>query len=306
IRDGTIGSAQLSTFLHSQKLESGHPPRRPRGVTTELRRVGDARVEAITRVSDQEVDRQILELEFEPGSGTLALRHAQAMPTPGGAPAVAYARMTTRLWLAPDGRLYAHDSRRAMGAVAVVPFLVSSETWSRWEPATPETLEKQAAAHARQDEASRRAAELNRLRPKVGDRAPAFSGTDVLTGRPVTSADFGGKVLVLHSWSTRPGTQPPRALQKLHEKFHARGLEMVGLCRDPAGEREHVFALIRSRSLPWPQLHEGTGTRGEIFEAFHGALPPRYFVIDRQGHVAAILPTTAALEPAVTAALDAP
>ncbi|MBI5771003.1 MAG: TlpA family protein disulfide reductase [Verrucomicrobia bacterium] len=305
VRGGTTGTASLSTFLLSQKLQAGNV-RRPGGTTAELRRIDETHLELITRQGDAVLDRHTLEIAVEKSTGMVALHHAQSVPMPGQMPAAAYGTMTIRLWRAPDGRLYAHDTRRAIGAVAVVPIMVSSGTWSRWEAATPEALEKQAAALAAQAESRRRTAELNRLRANVGAKAPAFAGADVVTGRPVSNADFSGKVVVLHAWSTGSAAAPLGTLRAISEKYRASGLAIVGLCTNPPDTRGPVVEFIAAHRLDWPHLYDGKGPRGEIFEAYHGAMPPRYFVIDRAGNVAAIVPTAASVEKAVAAALAVP
>jgi hypothetical protein len=78
-------------------------------------------------------------------------------------------------------------------------------------------------------------------------------------------------------------------LAALYEKYRARGLEIIGLCTNPERDREKVVDFIKANGLTWPQFHDGRGAQGEIFEAFFGALPPRYCVIDRQGKVTALV-----------------
>ncbi|MSU22664.1 MAG: TlpA family protein disulfide reductase [Opitutus sp.] len=216
--------------------------------------------------------------------------------------------MNLRFWRADDGRLYVHNTSHAVGGVLlVVPTLISTEVWSRWEPATPEALQRQAAAFAKQTAAREHAAELNRLRATVGAPAPAFAGTDVLSGRPVTNADFAGKVVVVHAWSTDTGPSALKPLHAAYEKYHTGGMEIIGLCRNSADQRQKVVDFIKSHKLTWPQFYDGRGTHGEIFEAYYGAraIAP-ICVIDRHGNVTALVTKPAELDATVAAALAVP
>ena len=307
-RDGTVNRQNLSTFLSAKTLNNGTVRRSPeRGATVELRRADDTHLELITKVNG-EVNRQVtLEVEFEKDTGMIVLHRDQAIKTGGEFLAAAYEFRTYRLWRAPDGRLYARGTSRAVGEMLLIPGTFSQEVWCRWDPATPEALARQAAVLAKQAEAGARAAEINRNRATVGTKAPPFTGADVLTGRPVTSADFAGKVIVFHAWSTGTSSRSLNPLQAAEEKYRARGLEIIGLCKNPANEREKVADYIKASHLTWPQLYDGKAAHGEIFEAYYGTLTGSQFcVIDRHGTIAAFARTTKELETALEKALAAP
>lgn len=309
-RDGTVGRANLSTFFSSRTLSlNGGWVRRPpdRGATVELRRVDDTHLELITKVNGAVESRVTLEVEFEKDTGTMLL-HRDRSPAKGGELlATGRTTLTTRFWHAADGRLYAQSTRHDAGVVLVVPVNTSFEFWTRWDPATPEGLRRQAAVLAKQADTSARAAELNRNRPAVGAPVPAFAGTDVLTGRAVSSNDFAGKVTVLHAWATGSGSRPLKPLHTVYAKYRARGLAMIGLCLNRANEREKIAAFIQSNALTWPQLYDGQETHGGIFEAYYGTQSGWQFcVIDRHGNLAAFVRTADELAAAVAAALAAP
>lgn len=304
VRDGTVGIANLFTALTTHSSERGIVRRPPdRGATVELRRVDDSHVEMITRVNDVVVRQITLDVGFEKDTGTTILHRGQAFANGAGLLAAGYATATVRLWRAPDGRLNARFTRGAIGGALLVPFQHSEDAWCRWDRATPAAMARQVAALTLQAEAEAHAAELNRRRATVGTKAPDFASTDVLTGRSVTSADYNGKAVVLHVWYTGGGSRPLRTLRAAHAKFHDRGLEIVGLCLNPANEREKVIRFIKSEHLTWPQIHDGQGTHAKLFEATYGASSPSYCVIDRHGNIAAFAVGDSALNTAVATAL---
>jgi len=67
----------------------------------------------------------------------------------------------------------------------------------------------------------------------VGDSAPSFSIT-ADSGRAVTPANFGGKVLVLNFWATWCATcvQEIPSLNQLQNRFRDRGLVVLGVSVD--------------------------------------------------------------------------
>jgi|GEM_PF-2824128 len=300
---GTVGEAKLSPLLflkREPKVVSWQPTP---GATVELRRVDDTHVELIKRVADAVTSRDTLEVEFEKDSGAMAQHGAGA----GAHPlllSAGYGTQTFRLWRAPDGRLYASRTASGVGVWMGVPSISSSEVWCRWDPATPEAVRKQVAT----EEHNR---ELDRRIPAVGATAPPFHGADVLTRRPVTSADYAGKVVVLHFWTTfAPSTQRIflNPLRAVYEKDRDRGLEIVGICLNPARQQKIVADFIKSNDLAWPQLYDGKGKHGEVYEAYFGSglSSPSYCVIDRRSHVAVFAWGPDQLQREIAQALAAP
>jgi len=147
-RDGTVNRANLSTFLASKTLGTT-TVRRPsdHGATVELRRVDDTHLELVTRVDGNVTGRATHEFKFEKDTGTMVLHRGESLET-GSVLVGAYVAFNFRLWRGADQRLYAHGTRRAVGQAMLMPVVVSNEVWYRWELATPEALQRQAAALA--------------------------------------------------------------------------------------------------------------------------------------------------------------
>jgi cytochrome c biogenesis protein CcmG, thiol:disulfide interchange protein DsbE len=117
----------------------------------------------------------------------------------------------------------------------------------------------------------------------VGRTAPDFSATTLDTP-PVTRtlADYRGQVVLLNVWATwcPPCLEEMPTIQKLHEAYADRGLRVVAISVDDAGEDDLIREFRAERGLTFEILHD---SESAIFETY--ALPgvPMTFVIDREG-----------------------
>ncbi|MET0447877.1 MAG: TlpA disulfide reductase family protein [Aeromicrobium sp.] len=124
----------------------------------------------------------------------------------------------------------------------------------------------------------------------VADRkdAPVLEG-EGLDGRPLSTADFAGKTIVVNLWG--PWCAPCRAeapnLEKVAAEYAAKDVQFVGIVtrsKDPAAS----LAFNRTFGVSYPSFaDEG----GQLELGFNDSLPttaiPTTWVIDSQGRVAA-------------------
>ncbi len=123
---------------------------------------------------------------------------------------------------------------------------------------------------------------------KIADRkaAPILVGDD-LDGRPISSASYAGKVLVVNVWGSWCG--PCRAegptLEKVSRKYADKGVQFLGILvrdRTAAG-----LAFNRNKGITYPSIsdYSARSTLG-----FNGSLPsqaiPTTWIIDSKGRVA--------------------
>lgn len=110
-----------------------------------------------------------------------------------------------------------------------------------------------------------------------------------LEGKPLDWPAYRGKVVLVKFWATWCGpcvAELPR-LQQLHEQYHAKGFEVVGVCLDD--RKQEVEKLVASRQLPWVTLfHHPSGDQSEphpLAIKYGVTTLPRTILVDREGKV---------------------
>ena len=115
----------------------------------------------------------------------------------------------------------------------------------------------------------------------VGRTAPDFSALD-LAGRPVSLADYRGKIVVVNLWAS--WCPPCRAempdLQKLATAFRSRGVVVLGVDQGESAQRARAFA--DALGITYPVLVDDGQQSGGIYAAFG---LPTTIVVGRDGVV---------------------
>lgn len=124
----------------------------------------------------------------------------------------------------------------------------------------------------------------------IGKPAPPFTLKD-RGGRPVSLADFRGKVVLLNFWFS--ACLPCRAetpdLIKLHDQYKDRGLAVLGINTDRLvmGEGQEMFLerFLKTFPIPYPVLMADPTMYRDYGNA---PVQPISFLVDRAGRVAQI------------------
>lgn len=121
----------------------------------------------------------------------------------------------------------------------------------------------------------------------VGEAAPEFTAALVSPGPPGiqrTARDFRGQVTLIDFWATYCTNCLPalQELERLHRELGPRGLRVVAVSLDPAGEAGRVRQMTRDLGLTYEVLQDVSG-RSRAADQIPGV--PTSLLIDRGGVV---------------------
>ena len=142
-----------------------------------------------------------------------------------------------------------------LGFVVVLSGCVNSK------PSTPGAAETAPPADVEAARQARKQAMISEVLGEMEQMTPFEFDFDVedVTGKRISKAGFAGKVLVVDFWGTwcRPCLMELPHFIALHEKYHDRGLEIVGFNSEGDDENvEETKTLVREfiekRGLPYP------------------------------------------------------
>jgi peroxiredoxin len=118
---------------------------------------------------------------------------------------------------------------------------------------------------------------------KVGETAPAY-GTVSLAGDSVSLERLRGDVVLLNVWATwcEPCRQEIPALEKIHRAYAARGLKVVGVSVDAAGDEKDVQDFSQKFGMTYAIWLDPDQ---RVNDTFHLVGVPSTFLLGRDGTV---------------------
>ena len=122
---------------------------------------------------------------------------------------------------------------------------------------------------------------------KKGSNAPEISLQD-LEGRPVSLSGLKGKVVLIDFWASWCGpcrNNNPR-LAQLYQKYHEKGLEMLGVSVD--NNPTYWKQAVMQDGLEWLQVNDNRGWESSVALAYNVNAIPASFLIDKDGVVRGI------------------
>ena len=140
----------------------------------------------------------------------------------------------------------------------------------------------------------------------VGTPMPEYAAVN-LDGTKFDLAAKRDKVVLLNVWATwcGPCVYEIPELQKLHEHYAPRGLEVVGVSVDESGVESVRSFVAEQKKMTYPIVLDAEGKIANILQT---SVLPTSIVVDRKGNIVwkkygAIMPNDAELTKAIESAL---
>jgi len=141
---------------------------------------------------------------------------------------------------------------------------------------------------------------------KVGSDPVHFTTMD-MDGKPVSVADYKGKVLLIDFWATWCGpciAELPHVLEA-YQAHHDQGFEILGISLDRDTDKDKLVTMIKERGMSWRHVYDGKYWQAEIAQLHDVNSIPFTLLIGKDGKVAGMNLRGAKLGEAVKAALEA-
>lgn len=131
-------------------------------------------------------------------------------------------------------------------------------------------------------------AEITKIRSQlsIGSGFPNFE-EKASDGQPLSIAAFKGKIVLVDFWATWCGpciAELPNVL-KAFEKYHSKGLEIVGISLDE--DKEKFAAFLKQHSMLWPQYFDGKGWQNKLAAKYGVNSIPATYLLDKEGKIIA-------------------
>ena len=137
----------------------------------------------------------------------------------------------------------------------------------------------------------------------VGAKFPDFEEKD-LEGKPLSVANYKGKVLLVDFWATWCGPcvrELPNVL-KAYEKYHPKGFEILGVSLD--SDKARLTSFMTAQKVTWQQYFDGKGWQNKLAGKYGVSSIPATYLLDGEGKIIAKNLRGEELETALAKALE--
>lgn len=140
----------------------------------------------------------------------------------------------------------------------------------------------------------------------LGGQAISFEATDTDGKRVRFPEDYAGKVVLLDFWATwcSPCMAEVPNIVVAHEKFHAKGFEVLGISLDSAKTLPKLPEVLRRSHMTWRQVADGNGWQAAVALKYGvRSIPAAYLVDGSTGRILGVKLRGQELQRAVERAL---
>ena len=138
----------------------------------------------------------------------------------------------------------------------------------------------------------------------VGQVLPDFSSAVDLDSKPISLADYRGKVVLLDFWAVwcGPCIGEMENVKAVYEKYHDKDFDVIGVSLDK--DESVLREFIKEKEIPWRQILDDEGFSGAFAKQYGVRGIPAPFLIDREGKVISVKARGSLLDELVEAEIE--
>lgn len=140
---------------------------------------------------------------------------------------------------------------------------------------------------------------------EIGKAAPEFSAPDP-DGKMLALKDMRGKVTIIDFWASWCGPcrrENPNVV-KVYEKYHDKGLEIIGVSLDKQGQKDRWLSAIEKDNLTWHHVSNLAYFNDPVAKQYAINSIPATYILDEEGTIIAKNLRGPALENKIAELLD--